>query len=443
VETLTAPITALYLRPAMVNMKKVVECTDAMRANIDARHMDVDLDAVIATYQGWLAGRQRLEALQMQANDNARALQGPKEPAECQALVQRGRAIKLELGTLKEAQARLDQEAETALASLPNWMAAEVPLGSGEDDNRELRRHLAPTQFDFVPKDHMALMEALNLADFQAGAKVTGPKFYFLKNELVLLQHAVKSYAFKVALTHGFTCLHTPDLVRNSILQGIGFAPRGPESNTYAIEGEDLSLVATAEIAVGGMHADELLDVASLPLLYVAESHCFRKESGAAGRASKGLYRVHQFEKVELFAFCTPEQSSDLHEKLMAIEESIYQGLGIPYRVVLNCAADLGAPAYKKYDIEAWMPGKGSDGAYGEVTSSSNCTDYQARRLRIRYKNPDTGRNEFVHTLNGTAVALSRTLLAILENYQTADGAVLVPAVLRPYVPFEIISMAH
>ncbi len=294
-----------------------------------------------------------------------------------------------------------------------------------------------PAKFDFTAKDHVALCEALDLADFEAGASVTGQKFYFLKNEAVLLELALVQYAMQSLIKHGYTPIITPDLARVEVLEGIGFIPRDPDPEKrqiYSIEGTDLCLIATAEITLGGMHRDQILDASALPRRYVGLSHCFRTEAGAPGRDTKGLYRVHQFTKVEMFTFCTPEQSEALHLELLGIEESIFQGLGLPYHVIDTCTGDLGGPAYRKYDLEAWMPGRGKGGEFGEVTSTSNCTDYQARRLNIRYKAPGQKGTRFVHTLNGTAVACTRAILAILENNQQADGSVTVPEALRGWV---------
>jgi seryl-tRNA synthetase len=263
---------------------------------------------------------------------------------------------------------------------------------------------------------------------------VTGQKFYYLKNEAALLELALVNYAFDILVKEGFTPVITPDLARSEILDGIGFNPRGNETQIYSIADTDLCLIATAEITLGGMYADVILKEEDLPLKFVGVSHCFRTEAGAAGRESKGLYRVHQFTKVEMFAFTTPEMSEEMHNKFVEYEERLFQGLGIPYRVVDICTGDLGAPAYRKFDLEAWMPGRGEGGEYGEVTSTSNCTDYQARRLGIKFKREGEKRPLFVHTLNGTAIAVSRALIAILENYQEADGSVVVPQVLRRYM---------
>jgi seryl-tRNA synthetase len=235
----------------------------------------------------------------------------------------------------------------------------------------------------------------------------------------------------------GFTLVITPDLARNEILEGIGFLPRGPETQIYSIENTDLSLVATAEITLGGMFADQILEAEQLPIRLAGISHCFRTEAGAHGRATRGIYRVHQFTKVEMFAFTLPDQSDSMLEQFCQLECRLFDGLGIPYRVIDTASGDLGGPAYRKYDLEAWMPGRGE---WGEVTSTSNCTDYQARRLGIRYRIKGEKGTQFAHTLNGTAIAVSRALIAILENYQQADGSVLIPEVLRPWVGKERIE---
>jgi seryl-tRNA synthetase len=221
------------------------------------------------------------------------------------------------------------------------------------------------------------------------------------------------------------------------VVEGIGFIPRGPETQIYSVANTDLCLIATAEITLGGMHRNQILEETRLPIRYVGLSHCFRTEAGAPGRETRGLFRVHQFTKVEMFVFCVPEQSEHWHQELLRIEEKLFQGLGIPYRVIDTCTGDLGGPAYRKYDLEAWMPGRGE---YAEVTSTSNCTDYQARRLNIRYRPAKQKGTRFVHTLNGTAIATSRTIVAILENYQRSDGSVVVPEVLRPWVGKEVIG---
>ncbi|MEM9445007.1 MAG: serine--tRNA ligase [Verrucomicrobiota bacterium] len=423
----------------MIDIKEVLKDPNKMRANINARCSNVDLDAILEKRQSYLKQIGHVESLQFESNNIAKSMK-TSAAEDRPALIAKGQELKRMVGLAKEGLNELDEALDTEVRKLPNFMSEDVPIGTKETDNKIISTFGEPTTFNFKPLDHLELGQKLDLIDFESGAKVTGTKFYFLKNQAVLLQHAIKSFVFKKAIEQGFTPLQAPDIARNNILEGVGFVPRGDESNTYEIAGMDMSLVATAEISVGGMHSDEIIDIKKLPLLYAAESHCFRREAGTAGKASKGLYRVHQFEKIELFALTLPQQSEEIHEKIRSLEESIYQDLEIPYQVVLNCSADLGAPAYKKYDIEAWMPGKGDAGEYGEVTSASNCTDFQARRLKIRYKNPNTGKNQFVHTLNGTASALGRTMIVLMENYQNEEGGIRIPRVLKPYTGFDMIA---
>ena len=324
------------------------------------------------------------------------------------------------------------------MMQIPNMAHPDAPIGKEDTENCEVKRVGTVPQFNFEPKDHVQLAEELDLIDFDAATKVSGVKFYYLKNEAVFLEQALVLYGLNILRKHGFTPFITPDVAKEEILRGIGFNPRGSESNVYTIEDEGTCLVATAEITLGGYHADEILEKAKLPLMYCGLSHCFRREAGAAGQFSKGLYRVHQFTKLEMFVYCTPEESDAIHEKLRLIEEEIFTGLGIAFRVVDTCTGDLGAPAYRKWDLEAWMPGR-NGGEWGEVTSTSNCTDYQARRLNVRFKDDD-GKNKYIHMLNGTAIAVSRALVAIIENYQQKDGSIKIPEALVPYCGFDVIK---
>jgi seryl-tRNA synthetase len=271
------------------------------------------------------------------------------------------------------------------------------------------------------------------LIDFEAGARVAGQKWYYLRNEAVLLDLALQRFALDLLIDEGFTPVATPDVARRKLVDAMAFAPRGPETQIYSVEGTDLDLIGTAEITLGAIHADAILEEDELPIKLAGVSHCFRTEAGSAGRESRGLYRVHQFTKVEMFAFTRPEDSEAMHAELLRIEERIFRDLEVPYRVIEVATGDLGAPAWRKFDIEAWIPGRGEGGAYGEVTSTSNCTDFQARRLKTRFRRKDASRNELVHTLNGTAVAVSRALIALLENHQRADGSIGIPKALRPY----------
>jgi seryl-tRNA synthetase len=423
----------------MLDIKYILQNKDQVLHSINLRNVKADVDLLIEKYNDFKDLKANIEQLKAEANNIASQMAKASQE-ERESLIRKGAELKNSIKEMEENYLTAEAIYHELLLTIPNTLPSDTPHGIDDHENVEIKTFMEPTKFNFTPKDHITLGQDLDLIDFENGAKVAGSKFYFLKNEAVLLEMALKQFAILKAAKHGFMALQTPDLARNDILAGSGYAPRGNESNTYRIEGHDLSLIATAEIAVGGFHAGEVFEESALPIKYAADSHCFRTEAGGAGRASKGLYRVHQFSKIELYAFAKPEQSDQMLEEIRALEESIYQDLKISYRVMRICAGDLGAPAYKKYDIEAWMPSKDENGGYGEITSASNCTDFQARRLNIKYKNSTTGKNEFVHTLNGTAIALSRTLIAIMENYQTKEGEILIPDVLKPFLPFEKIS---
>ncbi|MDE5899465.1 MAG: serine--tRNA ligase, partial [Treponemataceae bacterium] len=406
-----------------------------VKENIRNRNMAADADAVVRLYDRRTELVTRQQQLQQKRNENARAMKQKLDDGERRRLIEAGKAVKEEIAAVDKELSEVGPALEAAARQIPNMAHPDAPVGRLDTENLEVKKVGEPRAFGFKPKDHVALGEALDLIDFDRGTKVSGQKFYYLKNEAVFLEQALIMYALNTLRRHGFQLFITPDVAKEEVLKGIGFNPRGNESNVYAIEEEGTCLVATAEITLGGYHSGEILDKAELPLLYGGLSHCFRREAGAAGQFSKGLYRVHQFDKVEMFAYTTPEQSDEIHEKLRLIEEEIFEGLGIPFHVVDTCTGDLGAPAYRKWDLEAWMPGR-NGGEYGEVTSTSNCTDYQARRLNIKYKDDD-GRNKYVHTLNGTAIAVGRAMLALFENYQNADGSITIPPVLVPYCGFD------
>ena len=422
----------------MLDYRFIKENLEAVKANIEARNMTADADKVVELFDKRTELVTALQVLQTERNENAKSMKGKLEPDVRQKLIEEGKALKEKIAAmekeLSEAEALLDE----AGRQIPNMAHPDAPVGKVDTENLEVKQVGKVPQFDFEPKDHVQLASELDLVDFDEAAKVSGPKFYYLKNEAVFLEQAVVMYALNILRKHGFTPFITPDVAKAEILQGIGFNPRGNESNVYCIEEEGTCLVATAEITLGGYHSGEILEKAKLPLKYCGLSHCFRREAGAAGQFSKGLYRVHQFTKLEMFVYCTPEESDAIHEQLRQIEEEIFEGLKIPFRVVDTCTGDLGAPAYRKWDLEAWMPGR-NGGDWGEVTSTSNCTDFQARRLNVRFKDDD-GKNKYVHMLNGTAVAVSRVLVAILENYQNADGSITVPEVLVPFCGFDVIK---
>lgn len=375
-----------------------------------------------------------IDRLNQQAGQVSKSIATAADAAEREARKSEGRRLREEVSAFEGKLGEIVQESDDILRAIPNLTHPAAPVG-GEDAAVEIRLGRTPVaDFDFKPLDHVDLGGRLKLFDFEAGAKVAGHGFYFLTNDAVLLELALQRYAVDLLMRESFTVMTTPDLARDSILEGTGFMPRGPETQIYSINGSDLSLIATAEITLGGAMHERIFEADELPLKLCGISHCFRTEAGAHGRATRGLYRVHQFTKIEMFAYTLPEQSEDMHNYLLDLECELFDGLGIPYRVIDTASGDLGGPAYRKFDLEAWMPGRGEKGEWGEVTSTSNCTDYQARRLAVRYRKPGEKGTSYVHTLNGTAIAISRAIIAILENYQCSDGSIVVPDALVPWM---------
>lgn len=423
----------------MIDLHQLQERKEEIQHNIDSRFMQVSVDEVITLQQERSELIQKSDALRKKRNDNAKKMKGKMAPEERQLLIAEGKQLKLEIAATDEALKDRERAYWEAAKRIPNYAHPEAPVGKEDKDNLQISQWGEIPEFSFPAKDHVQLGQDLDLIDFDTAAKVSGAKFYYLKNDAVLLELALERYALDILRRHGFTLTITPDIAKEEVLEGIGFNPRGAESNIYSLEGTGTCLVGTAEITLGGYHADSILAEEQLPIKMAGLSHCFRKEAGASGQYSKGLYRVHQFSKVEMFVYALPEDSDAVHAQLLAIEEEIFRGLEIPYRVVDTCTGDLGAPAYRKFDIEAWMPGRGEHGEWGEVTSTSNCTDYQSRRLQIRYKDED-GKTRFVHLLNGTAIAISRAIVALMENFQQEDGRIRVPEALVPYIGFPFIE---
>ncbi len=365
-----------------------------------------------------------VEELRRKRNEIADKMKGGKPAPE---LIAEGKKVKEELAGLEAGLTEVESEFKDALAKVPNIIFDDVPLG-GEEDSVEIK---AWGEKKSKGVDHLDYAVSRDWVDFERGAKVAGAKFYYLKNELALLENALVQFGLKKVMEKGFNFITVPDLVSSKVLEGTGFNPRtSDQSDEYFIEGEDLALIATAEIALTGYHMNEIIEEKDLPLLYAGYSACFRKEAGAAGKHTRGLFRVHQFNKLEMYVFCLPEKSKEMHEMILATEEEIWQELGIPYRVINIAAGDLGAPAAKKYDVEYWSP---VDQCYRELTSCSNCTDFQARNLNIRVRR-ENGKVEVLHTLNGTAVSLARTMVAVMENYATEGGKLKVPEALKPYL---------
>lgn len=419
----------------MLDLQYICDHSEEVIANCRNRGVEVNVARILELRDA------RSEAIsqgdRLRHEQKTVSSQIPQASAEDRpALIAEGKQLREQINGVEQQQKEVEAELRELQKCVPNMTHPDAPVGKTDKDNTVVRKWGELPQFDFPPKDHVDLAESLDLLDLEAGARVAGHGFYYLKNEAVLLEAALIQYALQKLAAEGFTLFSTPDLARDDVLEGTGYSPRGNETQIYSIENTDLSLVATAEITLGGSLKDQIIELDDLPLKYAGISHCFRTEAGAHGRATRGIYRVHQFTKVEMFGFTVPDaaESDAFHQLVLRIEEELFQGLGIPYRVVDTATGDLGGSAYRKFDLEAWMPGRGDGGEYGEITSASNCTDYQARRLGIRCRLPERKGTHFVHTLNGTAIAVTRAMIAILENYQQADGSVVVPEVLRTWV---------
>ena len=422
----------------MLDLRFVRENPEAVKENCVNRGVEVDVDLVVNLADRRSELIQELNQLRRRQNEMARSVGQERDPEKREGLIAESRRMK-ELIPESEAElAGVEGRLREEMLKIPNMTHSDAPIGKDDTENVEIRREGEIPNFGFEPKDHVELGELSGTIDFEAGTKIAGSKFYFLRGDAVLLELGLVRYALDNLIERGYEPTITPDLARDEVLVGTGFIPRGPETQIYSIDDSDLSLIATAEITLAGSLAGEILNEDRLPIRLAGLSHCFRTEAGSHGRASRGLYRVHQFTKVEMFAFTTPEQSEAMHEEMLGIEEEIFQGLGLPYRVVEICTGDLGGAAYRKFDLEAWMPGRD---AYGEVTSTSNTTDYQARRLQIRYRK-NGGRPHLLYTLNGTAIAVSRALIPILENYQQEDGSIQIPEALIPYVGKKVLEPA-
>jgi seryl-tRNA synthetase len=408
----------------MLDLRLIRSERDRVGANLARRDADGPLDALLVADEAARALRAEVEETRAERARLSRLVGEAKrsggDSGEHEAAARR---LGEELSRLEGHLRRLEDERDALLAGLPNLAEDEAPEG-GEDDAVELRRVGEPPSFDFAPRDHLEIGTAAGIIDMEAAARVSGARFAYLLGPLVRVQMALVSLALDALEGAGFTPVVPPVLVREEAMYGTGFLPTD-RASIYRTADDDLYLVGTSEVPLAGLHGDQVLTEDALPLRYGGVSTCFRREAGAAGRDTRGIFRVHQFDKVEMFSFVLAEHSGDEHQRILAVQESILQALEVPYRVIDIAVGDLGASAARKFDIEAWMP---AQEAYREVTSCSNCTDYQARRLKTRVKR--AGGTEPVHTLNGTAVAVGRTIIALLENHQRADGSVALPAAL-------------
>lgn len=418
----------------MLEMRFIREHPDIVKADLNRRG-SVDklswVDGLLRNDQKWRSLQGQANALRQQRNKLTEQIAKlRKEGRDAAEVIREAEAIPDKIQEYEQQAETLRETINRTLMQLPNIMHESVPTGKDENDNVEVRKWGTPPKFPFKPLDHIDLGLKLGLIDLERAAKVAGARFYYLKKELVRLNYALISFALDFITRKGYTIVQPPYLLRRDVLSG-AVALSDFEETIYKIEGEDLYLIATSEHALNAYHLGEILDGKTLPLRYGGVSPCFRKEAGAHGRDTKGIFRVHQFEKVEQFVFCKPNDSWSEHEKLISNAEEIFQALSLPYRVVNVCSGDLGTVAAKKYDLEVWLPGQEK---YREAVSCSNCTSYQAVRSNVRYRDKTSDPTEYVHTLNSTFVATERTLLAIMENFQRDDGSIVIPEVLRPYM---------
>ena len=408
----------------MLDIQFIRENPELVAEKSKQKGYDVDITQLLGFDKERRELQQQVEELRQKRNELSNATKGQR-PSDEQ--VQQGKELKQQLADLEPKLGAIEKQYTELLMLIPNVIQDDVPIGD-EDQSVEVGSF---GDKNTGAEDHLDYMNKRGWVDFERGAKVAGAKFYFLKGDLALLENALTQYALTFVGEKGFGYLTVPNMVNTRVATGTGFAPKSSEqSDEYFVEGEDLSLIATAEMPLTGFHADEIIDEADLPLRYVAYSPCYRKEAGTYGKHTRGLFRVHQFNKLEMYALTTPDQSNAMHEEIRVVEEELWQSLGIPYRVINIASGDMGAPAAKKYDIEYWSK---ADGNYRELTSCSNCTDYQARNLNIRVRRQD-GSIDTLHTLNGTATALARSLVAIVEHYQTPEGKLRIPDVLQPYM---------
>jgi len=419
----------------MLDIKFIRQNPIKVKEGCQKKQVEVDIDLLLKLDEKRRKYLKEVEDLRAKENQFSNLIEKEKKPEKKKELIGKAQEIKKKIKEEELYSNGVGEEFEKLMLKIPNPPFEDVPFGKDEKDNVVLREVGKIPKFDFKFKDYLTISENFDLIDVKRAGKTSGTRFGFLKREAAFLEFALINFAFDNLRKEGFIPVIPPVMIKPEMMKGMGYVERGGEE-IYFIEKDNLYLVGTSEQIIGPMHADETLEEKELPKRYAGFSSCFRREAGSYGKDTKGILRVHQFDKVEMFSFCQPEESKKEHQLLLSIEEKLMQSLKIPYRVVQICTGDLGDPAAAKYDIEAWIP---SENRYRETHSTSNCTDFQARRLNIRYRAKD-GKINFVHTLNGTAFAIGRTLIAIIENYQQKDGSIKIPEVLHPYLPFKEIK---
>ena len=420
----------------MLDPKLLRDNPDKIRNMLQARAVEFPLDDLISLDKQRRELIVKTDEFRKKRNEVSLEIARKKKSGEdVSSLVEQMQTVSNELGKLEESQIKTEEDFTKLSLTLPNMVHESVPIGKDDTANKEIRKWGNIPTFDFQIKDHIDLTQSLDLVDLERAAKVSGARFYFLKNQLVRLNQALLQFALDFLTEKNYTPIQTPFLINKSAMEGAIIA-QDFEDVIYKIQDEDLYLIGTSEHAIVSMHSDEIIDGKKLPLRYAGISTCFRKEAGAHGRDQKGIFRVHQFEKVEQFAFTRPEDSWKEHERMLAIAEEFYQKMEIPYRIMLLSSGDLGKISAKTYDLEAWMAGQKS---YRETVSCSNCLDFQARRLKIRFRDRTDEEPQYLHSLNSTLVATTRTMVSIIENFQTKDGHIAVPKVLQKYVGSSLI----
>jgi seryl-tRNA synthetase len=412
----------------MIDIKFILEQPEIVQKNNENRGKTIDIAVATQLAERRLVLVDSVQTLRTRSNQIAELI--PKASAEERpGLIEEGKKLKEEAKGHEAELAVVEADLETELHKYPNLLREDVPIGKDETSNEVVRLFMEPTAFSFEPKDHLTLGESLDMIDVERATKVSGTRFVYLKGDLVLMEFALVQYAFSILLKNKFVPVIPPHIISTSAMSKMGYLDHGGEEEVYHLKNDDAVLIGTSEQAIGPMHMDEMLDEAKLPLRYMGFSPCYRREAGSYGRDVRGILRMHQFDKIEMFSFTTAEESDQEHQLLLSMEEQLMQGLKLPHRVLKLCSGDIGAPSARTYDIETWMP---SQKMYRETHSTSNTTDFQTRRLNIRVKRE--GKNTLAHALNGTAFAIGRTLIAIMENYQQEDGSILVPDVLKAYV---------
>ncbi len=408
----------------MLDLKFIRQNPEKVKEGLAKKQAQVDIDRLLALDGKKRGIQQKIESLRFEQGKL-----GKDDIAKAQE-------IKAEIKTMEPELADIDKELDILLRKIPNLPSDEVPTGKDDSENVVMREEGKKREFDFPPKDYMEIGQSLDIIDTERAAKVAGTRFGYLKGGAAMLEFALINLVMDTLTKEGFIPVVPPVMLKPEMMEGMGYVERGA-GEIYYLEKDKLYLVGTSEQSIGAMHANEVFEENDLPRRYAGFSTCFRREAGAYGKDTKGILRVHQFDKIEMFSFCHPEKSKEEHEFLLKMEEKLMKLLEIPYHILRICSGDLGDPAAAKYDVEAWLPGQNQ---YRETHSTSNCTDFQARRLNIKYRDLKTKKPEFIHTLNGTAFAIGRTLIAIIENYQQKDGSIVVPKILQKYTGFKTIK---